>query len=175
MMSESQLMELFNFDEADLQANRQGRISNKQVDSLKSEDASSNALARNVGIVLIVGALGGIALLWDTLSLDGSLFGLTGCLAPILIGAFFLRIGLRKSRFTLAKAEGKANIVMESDYSPTLKRYESRVILHIGDSAFEIESEVAGFVFQDETYSVYYIHETDTILSIEKIEKPSAL
>lgn len=167
MMSESQLMEQFNFDEADLQANRQGRISNKQVALLKSEDASSNAMARNVGIVLIGGAFAGIALLWDTLALDGSLFGLVGCLAPILIGAFFLRIGLRKSSFTLAKAEGKANIVMESDYSPTLKRYETRVILHIDDSAFEIESEAAGFVFQGEPYIVFYVHETDAILSIE--------
>jgi hypothetical protein len=170
-MSDPQLMKIFDFDESDLQANRNGRISARQMKSLKSEDASSNALARNVGIVLIVGSFAGIALLWNALSLDGSLFGLAGCLAPILIGAFFLRIGLRKTSFTLAKVEGKANIVMETAYSPTLERDETRVILHVGESAFEIESEAAGFVFQGEPYVVYFVHETDTILSIEKIER----
>jgi hypothetical protein len=170
-MSDQQLMKLFNFDDSDQQANRDGRISKKQIEALKSEDASSNAMARNVGIVLIVGALVGIALLWNTLALDGSLFGLTGCLAPILIGAFFLRIGLRKTSFTLAKAEGKANIVMETDYSPILKRDETKVILHIGKSAFEIESEAAGLIFQGEPYRVFYVNETNAILSIEQIEK----
>ena len=170
-MSDPQLMKLFDFDESDLQANRNGRISARQMKSLKSEDASSNAMARNVGIVLIGGSLAGIALLWNALASDGSLFGLTGCLAPILIGAFFLSIGLRKTSFTLAKAEDRANIVMESDYSPTLERDETRVILHIGEASFEIESEAAGFIFQGETYCVHYVHETDTILSIEEIGK----
>ena len=170
-MSESQLMKFFDFDESDLRTNKNGRISARQMKSLKFEDASSNALARKVGIVLLVGSFGSITLLWNALASDGSLFGLAGCLAPILIGAFFLHIGLRKTGFTLAKTEGRTNIVMETDYSPTLKRDETRVILHIGESAFEIESEAAGFVFQGDPYIVHYVNETGAILSIEKIEK----
>ncbi|MBK8783113.1 MAG: hypothetical protein IPO22_15190 [Anaerolineales bacterium] len=41
-MSDPQLMKLFNFDESDQQSNRNGHISEKQIEALKYEDASSN-------------------------------------------------------------------------------------------------------------------------------------
>jgi|CXWL01.1.fsa_nt_gi hypothetical protein len=170
-MNDQQLMNLFHFDESELNANRNGTLTARQLEDLKAGDASANLFSRNVGIALIVGALIGIAILFPKLSFDASLFGLAGCLAPILIGAFFLRIGLRKSNFTLTKAEGKANIVIENEHSATLKRRVSKYVLHVGDASFEIEPEAAGVIMQGEKYAVYYVYETDKIISIENIEQ----
>lgn len=168
-MNTRQLMEHFNFDESDLHANRNGRLSVKQLETLEADEASSNAFARNVGVALVVGSLIGIAILFRKISFDALLFGLAGCLAPILIGAFAIRLGLKKSSYTLAESEGRVNMVIESSYSPTLRREVSTYVMHIGKAAFEVESEAAGFIMQGDRYAVYYIEETDKILSLEKI------
>lgn len=167
-MSDQKLMKYFNFDESDLHANRMGRLTAQQLEMLKADDASSNAFARNVGIALIIGALIGILVLSRDISFDASLFGLAGCLAPILIGAFFIRIGMKKSSFTLVKAEGRVNLVVEKSYSSTLKRETSAYVMHIGEASFEVEPEAGGIIIQGDVYSVHYIEETDQIMSIEK-------
>lgn len=86
-----------------------------------------------------------------------------------MIGAFAIRLGLKKSSYTLAKAGGRVNMVIESSYSPTLRREVSKCFMHIGEAAFEVESEAAGFIMQGDRHAVYYIEETDKIMSLEKI------
>ncbi len=167
-MNDRKIMDYFNFDESDLQANRNGRLTVRQLEDLKTEDASANAFSRNIGIALIVGSLIGMGILFRKISLDASLFGLAGCLAPILIGALFIRLGLKKQNFTLVKAEGRVNWVKERSYSPTLKREVSAYVMHIDEASFEAESEAAGFIMQGDVYSVHYVEETDQIMSLEK-------
>lgn len=173
-MKANKVMDFFDFDEPELYANRNGRLTQRQLETLKADDASTNAFARNVGIALIVGSLIGMGILFRKISFDASLFGLAGCLAPILIGAFFIRIGMKKPSFTLVKAEGRVNFVIEKSYSATLERETSAYVMHIGEASFEVESEAAGFIQQGDVYCVYYIEETDQIMSLEKINAHSA-
>ncbi len=168
-MTDQKLMEHFNFDESDLNANRNGQLTDLQLAKLRADDKSTNLFSMTVGVALIVGSIIGIAILFRKISFDASLFGLAGCLAPILIGAFFIRVGLKKTDFTLTKAEGRVNFVKETSYSPTLKRNVSAYVMHIGEAAFEVESEAAGFIMQGDRCAVYYITETDRIMSFEKI------
>jgi hypothetical protein len=174
-MPHKTLEEYFEFDEYDLNANRQGRLSEKQDARLNKEERASRSQIRMAGYVLAV-----VTLLLFLLVLYLINYGNTDLLSflwVVLFGAatfWFLRAGFKKVGYILKKTEGPAYIeqwVDKDDPGTTL--YE----LQVGGVNFGVGPELVRLISQGEVYAVYYCWGTDTvesdlidwnILSIEK-------
>lgn len=172
-MSTTQLMDHFAFNLNDLQANRNGQLSEVQLARLKAEQKSFRRWTLLVGLIMIVASLVFMALFlsWRLVSPNNpaSLCGLSGCLAPVGIGTLLLIVGWRKSTLTLTKAVGPVKITREEHYDSERQFSELHTMMHIGAAAFRIEPEVARWLMQGELMTVYYIREEDKIMSLEKV------
>ncbi len=172
-MSTPQLMEHFAFNLVDLEANRNGQLSEIQQARIQAEQKSFRRWTLFIGLSLIGGSLVFMTLFlsWRLISPNNlaSLCGLSGCLAPMSIGSLLLVIGWRKSTQTLSKAVGPVKITREEHYDAERQYSEVHTILHVGAAAFRIEPEVATWLMQGELMTVYYIRENDKIMSLEKV------
>lgn len=170
------LMKLFAFDTADLAANRGGSLTLKQQDRLLQETKSSNTFGLIGGIFLLGVAALPIVIMWVAGAFKA--FGWLGLLwAPWPIIWGLLGLALIKSAFsthtyTLQKVQGPINIVRVEwrsggEHPTTEHRYE----LHVGGKEFEVESTLADCMMQGDIYAVYYIDETEKIMSVEQLAK----
>ncbi len=172
-MSTPHLMDYFDFNQADLQANRHGQLSDAQITRLKAEQKSFSRWSLFMGLALIIGSLVFIALFfaWRLFRPDNlaSLCGMSGCLVPIGMGMFLVVIGFRQSKLTLNKAVGPIKITREEHYDSDRAYTELHTILHVGQATFRVEPELANALMQGELMTVYYIAEGDKIMSLEKM------
>lgn len=190
-MSDPQLMEMFEFDESDLQSNRNGRLSEKQKTRLEKAEKSSKGCSSILGLFLVgIGLVGvGIAVSAAPALYEeerGAMIALIlgfGIIWPLIwggLGALSLRRSFAKMEIKLKKAEGPINIVREthSSYNSATKTNSEHTIyeLHVGRQILEVDSELADVMMQGDVYAVYYADANisdieDAILSVELLEK----
>jgi hypothetical protein len=200
-MSDSQLRELWNFDDADLGANHLGQLTEKQRKFLVGEHKSQR------GVFLAVG--GGIAILFCCLPL--LLSGLRGVLplllsgggstnpadmipliamggfgilffgiAVVIIGAvvafYFMRAN-KKADLTVKRAEGKINYTWETKRVRTninVQGFEdiNVLMMHVGEgNKFEANTMIKDLIQEGESWTIYYTSYPFKFLSGEFVSK----
>lgn len=188
---EEKLMQFFDFDGSELQANRNGRLSEKQKARLVQAEKSQKGCAVTGGILLFVVALVGVAIAVGVVPAIinedrgaaiaiGAAFG---CIWPLVwggIGFSSFRRVFAKMEVKVEKAEGPVNIVnvIRQEYNPSTKLHSEHSVheLHVGGRTFEVESNLADFMMQGDIYAVYYADiniadSEDPILSVELLAK----
>ncbi len=180
------LKEFYDFDDADLEANRDGKLTEKQ---LRMMTTRNNAYRRvgygGGGFFLGMAVL--IALIWFIVfafclltnnwsGFQGASIG-AGISVPIsgVVGGLVLRYGLSKSnpKFVLKKTEGpvvvdEGNVQGDSETSSSVEHH-----MTIDGVQFVLDDELVGVIKADEVYAIYYLDLQDgsegLILSLERI------
>lgn len=177
-MTEQQLMGYFKFDQEDLDANRNGRFTEKQRLRLVKEDKSSRGwgMAGGLGLMLIaLVGLGGAIFGWINDSDWGFRIGFGlgfGVVWPLVwggLGLMFISGSLGKHQLKLASVRGRANIVRRESYSSESHSTSVYHELHIGGHEFDVEEDAADVIMQGQEYILYYVDSTDEILSAEEV------
>ncbi len=172
-MNDPQLMKYLNFDESDLQANRSGRITEKQLARLKTKESGSKAGALFLGLICMASALlglgiGMLAVIGDgavstNLGLKITLAAVFGCVWPLIwggMGVFTLRRVFAKMEVKVNKAEGPINIVkaIRRNYNPSTKTRTEHTVyeLRVGGRTFEVGAGLPNYMAQGDLYAVYF-------------------
>ena len=190
-MSDPQLMKFFDFDESELHANRNGRLSEKQKARLAKDEKSRKGCAVTGGILLFGVALVGLtiavaavpAIINEDRGAAIAVGAAFGCLWPLVwggLGFAQMRGAFSKMEVQVKKVEGPVNIVktIREEYNPSTEIHSEYSVyeLRVGKRVFEIESEIADTMMQGDVYAVYYADiniedSEDPILSAELLEK----
>jgi hypothetical protein len=190
-MGDPQLMKLFDFDESELQANRNGRLSEKQKARLSADEKNQKGCSAILGGFLMLIALVGVgiavaaipAIINEDRGAAIAIGVVFGCIWPLVwggIGFIQVRRAFVKMEVKVRKAEGPINIVkaIREDYNPSTKTHSEYSVyeLRVGKRVFEVESEVADVMTQGDVYAVYYADinlddSEDPVLSAELLEK----
>jgi hypothetical protein len=179
-MLAQQLMNYFKFDAADLEANRNGQFTDKQRVRLAAQDKSSKSwsLVGGLGLMLIaVIGLGAAIAGWIGDSDWGFRIGFGlgfGCIWPLIwggLGAILLGNTFSKHNYALARVQGRANIVRRESYSSSSHTTSVYHELHIGGQEFEVDDSLADVMMQGDEYILYYINDSDEIMSAELVSK----
>jgi len=190
-MDNQKLKEYLKFDETDLQSNRNGQFTEKQRTRM-IKDSKSGGIMDNLGAyIFIFIALIGVcvasgSILWGGFQSSNFLpmlpFALAfGCIWPLVWGGFGVR-GLfasnsSKSKFSLAKAQGFANLESRQTYASNGNPDIIVYTLHIGGKNFKADKGLIEAMTQGAEYIVYYyirddltaLISTKNILSAELI------
>lgn len=185
-MNDEKLKEYFKFDDADLQANRNGQFTEKQKARLVKEDKMDRTGSMLGGGCLLFIALIGLVIAIAAGIADSDWgfrigFGLGfGCIWPLVwggIGYSIMSRAFAKFQVKLQRATGPVNIIKaertststDSDgFSHTSHYFVYE--LHIGGQSFDVESNLADIMMQGDTYAVYYtVGSENDILSAELI------
>ena len=187
-MGDSHLMNYFKFDEADLAANRNGQLTDKQKSRLIKEDRRDRTWSVvGGGFLILIGLVGlVIAIAAGMADPDWGFrigFGLGfGCIWPVVwggIGVTILRRAFSKFQVQLERATGPVNIIKAERTSTSTDSdgfthtshyfvYE----LHIGGKSFDVQPNLADIMMQGDTYAVYFTEGSENdILSAELISK----
>ena len=161
-MADQQLMEYFEFDEADLFANRSDQFTEKQKARLVKADSSQKQFNLIAGIVLlVVGAAGLVAAIVALTRIQILEFRIGLRLAGIIWAFIWARIGVRAMRGTgakfqakLKKAEGPINIVKEKNFDGHATNIDYE--LHVGGKEFNVDSDLADIMMQGDVHAIYY-------------------
>jgi hypothetical protein len=187
-MQDQKLMDHFKFDESDLQANRNGQLTEKQKGRLVKEDKRDKTWSViGGGFLILIGLLGlVIAIAAGMADPDWGFrigFGLGfGCIWPLVwggIGYLILSRAFAKFRVQLKRAEGPVNIIKaertsthtDSDgFSHTSHYFVYE--LHVGGTSFDVDANLADVMMQGDTYAVYFTEGSENdILSVEFLSK----
>jgi hypothetical protein len=187
-MLDQQLMNYFNFDAADLQANRNGQFTDKQKARLVKEDRRDRTWSIvGGGFLILIGLIGlVIAIAAGAADPDWGFrigFGLGfGCIWPLVwggIGFGIMNRAFSKFQVRLQRAMGPVNIIKaertststDSDgFSHTSHYWVYE--LHVGGKSFDVQANLADIMMQGDTYSVYFTEGSENdILSAELISK----
>ncbi len=171
-MSDEALGKYFQFDEADLFANRNGYLTPKQQTRLAKE-AKWQAQGSLIWGLIFVGAA---IFPFPIMYLAGALsdFGCFGLLWVMLWGGFafyMIRSSFSKPDLSVQKAEGPINIVKTESYNSTTHMTSDDYELHVGGHEFDVESEIADYMMQGNVYAIYYTVDPEEILSVEQLGK----
>lgn len=191
-MSDQQLMNHLGFDESELQANRNGRISEKQKARLQIKETGSKTGALILGLVCLVSALIGLgvgtlaAIKGEEIVFKFVFSFVFGCIWPLIwgaVGVFSLRRAFAKMEVKVQKAEGPINIVRVTrrSYNSGMKTFSdySAYELRVGERTIDVRSELSNIMMQGDVYAVYYaeFNLTDKkkeVLSAELLTNASA-
>jgi hypothetical protein len=187
-MSDQQLMNYFKFDEADLQANRNGQLTEKQKGRLVKEDKRDKTWSVvGGGFLILIGLIGlVIAIVAGIADPDWGFrigFGLGfGCIWPLVwggIGVGILSRAFAKFQVQFKRAEGPVNIIKaertststDSDgFSHTSHYFVYE--LHVAGKSFDVSSDLADIMMQGDTYALYFTEGSENdVLSAELISK----
>ena len=175
-MDNQKLKEYFNFDEGDLNANRNGSLTEKQktrlIAELKSLRTRKTMLAYFMFFLAAVG-VAGAGLVWFLPESNWGLrigfgigFGLVWPAVYIFMGLIFLP----PSTFTdleLASETGRVNIVRVESHNNKTHATSSRYDLYIGNRRFVVDSRIGNILIQGDEYTVYYLKNSSKIVSAE--------
>ena len=196
-MPETTLNNVLNFDEADLAANRNGRLTQKQQGLLTEKYKSNRALYSVIGVVIIVMFCGSflariIPPLLEATGNGGSTTpSLLTALPMLAIAGFFvlvfgviivlvLRVVFGKARreadTAVRRAEGKVNFVWvereernTSNVGPRSRTVRSLEMRVGADNTFKnVNAQLPSVIGQDEEWIFYYTNHPFRILSAEK-------
>ncbi|MBI2330925.1 MAG: hypothetical protein HYU84_01890 [Chloroflexi bacterium] len=184
-MSEPNLHNFFNFNEADLTANRASRLTKTQEARLLETERGVSQIFKWAGVFLLLLAFGiTLLLLNEARKLNWQdLAGMTPalCVVWFICGGFAygaLKIAGSKNDHSVQKAEGKVNFVKVekrvSNTSSSGPRYRTvqEYELRVGKIAFEdVDEELLNLIEEGDVYAFYYTKDTKDILSCEFISK----
>jgi hypothetical protein len=182
-MQDQKLMDYFKFDEADLQANRNGQVTEKQKARMIKDSKSGGIFGNPFALLfLFIGLIGFIIAIVAGISVpDWSFrisFGLGfGCIWPLAWGGIGVRSLLGSSsssthQFTVAKVQGVAGVNSRQIYDGSMEH-----TLVVGGKRFTAEPGLAEAMTLGAQYIVYYyirdnldaLVSTKNILSAEMI------
>ncbi len=175
-MEDKKLMEYFQFDDADLYANRNNTLTEKQrtrlTAELKSKRTKQTVLAYFMFFLALVGVMAAV-FVWLLPDSDLGLrigfaigFGLVWPAVYIFMGMIFLPPASYMD-LELASATGHVNIVRVESYDPETHAASSRYDLYIGSNRFTADHKVGGIMLQGDEYTVYYLKNSNKIISAE--------
>ena len=193
-MDDQALRDYFKFDEADLTANRNGTLTEKQKQKLIQDNKSSKRFGVGCGIVGALFFLG-IASIFPFAFIPlglhtmqgGDMGGAVGSFIAAAVWALIwggIGIGIaiygfksafeNRSKVVLKTAAGPINLVgveHTGEHGHTYIEHE----LHIGKEEFDVDEDVAGFMMQGDPYAFYFIENTDgsgkNVMSVERLSK----
>ena len=174
MMVDPKLKAYFQFDESDLQANRNGQFTEKQKARM-TKDSKSNGITDNLGayLFIFIALIGVCAALISVLPFIRSSNYLAaipfvlgfGCIWPLVWGGFGVR-GLfasnsSKYKFSLAKVQGYANFESRQTFDSNNRPDVVVYTLHIGGKNFKADKSLTDVFTQNAQYIVYYYVKDD--------------
>ena len=181
------LRKYFDFDEADLFANRNDALTPKQQTRLAEEEKLWGKISLIGGLILLSVAI-----------LPSIMIGLAvaPCISnmcsewPSSLRLFLISMvliwmpiwgyyGIRVTRNALSthnssllqKVEGSINIVKVESYNINTHAQKEDYELHVGGEEFDCDSELADIMMQGDIYAIYYIKDTKEIMSAEMLAK----
>jgi len=190
-MNDPQLMKLFDFNESELNENRNGRLSDRQAKRLQKVERSQKGCSSILGGLLIIVALVGVVIAVSVvpavISDDrGAAIGIGiafGVIWPLIWGAFgffTIRRAFARMEVKVKTAEGPINIVkvVRQEYNPSTKLHNEREAyeLRIDGLTFEVQADLADVMMQGDVYAVYHAEfnisdKEGEILSAEFLKK----
>ncbi len=171
-MSEAQLKGYLSFDDADLAANRAGKLSAKQAKKINELEAWTNNFIRWVFVISLIVGLG-FAYLAVTIS-PGWWVG-AGIL--LVLAAWMLKGMFNKVDDSVQKAEGRVEFVKVERLSgsPTDAQHTRHTVssyeMRVGGDTFSNANPALTEYMQGDVFAVYYTKATRKILSVEFISK----
>jgi hypothetical protein len=155
-MTNEELMKYFDFDDADLDLNRNGSLSPKQSARISKSDNSLRKYFWLIGLALAAVALG--LILWAVLKFQAWSFViliwaiLAGVIAYALLRA---AIRIKSTAYRLKKVEGP----VELERSVGIDDPDAGYQLHIGENEFSIGRKLGRSMKAGDVYAVYYYWE----------------
>jgi hypothetical protein len=176
-MPDASLMSFFKFNEADLSANKAGRFSAAQQERLKHQDKWKRGGSLGGGVVALIVALASLifAIIFLVNNHDpesGPEMGIAfGIVVPLVFGFFGVRnlwkaFGPREMR--VANVQGPASIAIRKWRDEQGVEF-SHAELRIGGRKFLQTTGLPNAMSNGKEYRVYYVRDTDTILSAEAL------
>ncbi len=192
-----ELKTFWNFDDADLAANRNGQLTEKQQKFLVGEHKTQRGVFIGVGAalalifcclpVLLFGARGLLPLLFSGLPSDPTemipliamggfglvFFVIIGVVIAAVVGFYLLRAN-KKAELTVKTAKGTVTYTWGTKRVRTpgskVRNYEDVRVLHlnISDKKFEVKETLQDIIKANETWVIYYTSEPFKFLSGEK-------
>ena len=165
-MDNHRLGDFFHFNDFDLHANCSGKLSENQIKRLTTAAKVGQKSARDSATILFVIAAAGL-----TVGL------IVGVVAPTLLSRILILLlmdvlwtfawagrGLKILRDALVLQEPHLDSIGGRVH---LKHTDEDYVLQVGDKEFDLEGNPAGMIMEGGEYTVYYVAETDEILSLE--------
>jgi hypothetical protein len=154
------LKSLFDFDNADLAANRKLQFSDKQAKRVRMIERSSNQLLMIVGCGAVGGA--GTSLREAMTTGDLSFWALAvimTLLSIVLLQGIFFSVDN-----SVQLAKGAVQVVPAKLPIP-----RNNCQLRVGSHSFGVHPQICSLLQDGETYTIYFTKGTRTILSLERI------
>lgn len=171
-MQEEQIKGYFAFEENDLIANREGRLSEKQTKRIKDADRFADQFLLALFLLLLSGAIF-LAILafyrWNNIGLW------IGTIVVFLVAMWIYRGVRTEIDDRVQKVQGKVDFVKVekqtgSASDPSYKRSKvSSYEMRVGDEAFANVNSALIEYMQGGIYAVYFTKTTRQILSVEAI------
>lgn len=179
MSKDLKLQEYFNFTQGDLQANRQGRVTEHQQEHVKGKVQRFNSRIIVVLVIMFVIGFGvnfAVRMASAGGGFDGSIpFAALGPVITIVVLILFMIFRTnKKNDFSLQKAEGTVNFVWVENRVPNQDRtgYKTEKDLHmkVGGVSFNVSENLVGIINQGENVRFYYTGGGE-IVSAEFLDK----
>ena len=168
-MPDQRLTNLFQFDEGELNANRQGWLSDRQKERLQIKESGAKIGSFFLGGVFMLSSLAGVGLGVYAMTVDHGLVfriimvSVFGCFWTLIWGAagvITLSRAFTKMEVKVGKAEGPVNIVkvVRREYNSSTETYTDRSVheLLVGGRSFEVHSILPEVMKQGDVYAVYF-------------------
>jgi hypothetical protein len=174
-MQNNSLEAYFNFDPSDLEMNRSGKLSPRQLQHLTKSARGTRIASRIIAVILVALTILSIRdiIVHSTASgpVDIGLF--TWALVAGVLAFFFIRRSFEKIYdYQVKKVQGPIHIRAErvsSGSSDQKLDYE----LHVQNEIFDVDGELTETLQSGDAYTIYYIadphsHSPQEILSVER-------
>ncbi len=174
-MKEQSLQEYFEFDEADLEANRKGQLSEKQLKQVVVDTRPRLGFEMLIGSALFlvagVGLLAGVKAIYSGSNMIerivfGFFFGLVWPYVWAKMGLALINFSRPKKIVRVMAERGRLKFVHHNE--PDIVPYYE---LSVGGRKIEVEDDLSGLIVQRGMYAVYYLERTKGLLSIEPVPK----
>jgi hypothetical protein len=167
----------FHFDEADLRANRSGRLSDRQRERLITITRQARIPGLGCGLAFLAIAsifpIGFAPLALELRDQIGPLVGIAlGVLVWVLIwgvlAVFAIRRAFSKPNLLLDQVAGPARVEAVRHYSQSSHSYHTAHELRVGGRTFYIDAALVDHIRPGDWYAVYFLKDTANIMSLEQ-------
>lgn len=163
-MSQADLIEAFNFDEADVAANRDGQLSASQLRHLKKARTAAT-------LTLLVLALPALGMSLLTALGGGALTGVPLVLYLIFVGGLAGLPTVRAlSKLLDLRQVGVESVAGDFEYDLNLNPNRRYFPFTVGGRQFKVKMRLGRALKQHRRYRVYYLRDLGGLLSIEVLD-----